>query len=46
MDGIRADIQSANRAIDEYNDFLEYLAEKYHVDEISKCWFLPPAKKR
>jgi hypothetical protein len=46
MDGIRADIQSANKSIDEYNDFLEYLAEKYHVDEISKCLFLPPAKKK
>jgi hypothetical protein len=39
MDGIKSDIQLADKAAEEYEDYLEYLAEKSHMDinEIKYC---------
>ena len=43
MDGIKSDIQLADKASEEYEDYLEYLAEKSHIDihEIEYCVFGP-----
>jgi hypothetical protein len=44
MDGIKTDIQKFGNAADEYNEYFEYLQEKYgkSLDEIHGCIFLPP----
>jgi hypothetical protein len=46
MDGIKSDIQKADEAIDGYNEYLEYLMEKYgkDVDKIGKYVFVPPLR--
>lgn len=42
MDGIKSDIEKSRNAVQEYNEYLEYLGEKYDVnfDEIDDCIFL------
>lgn len=48
MDGIKSDIQKAGEAADEYNDYLEYLSERYgrDVDNIGKHVFVSPLRKK
>jgi hypothetical protein len=48
MDGIKSDIQKAGEAADEYNDYLEYLSQRYgrDVDNIGKHVFVSPLRKK
>jgi hypothetical protein len=44
MEGIKSDVQEFRIAADEYNKYLEYLAEKYDIDfnDIGNCRFIIP----
>lgn len=43
MDGIRSDVEQYRKAVEEYNKYFEYLAEKYDVDfnKIGEYTFIP-----
>lgn len=42
MEGIKSDIDNAHKAVEEYNQYLEYLARKYDLDINEEgCIFLP-----